>query len=112
MPFVVGESIGPYAITRQLGVRGLATVWKANHPTLDVEPERVKLHPGMGDAYLVQGERALRTEPQVPEGHSGMGLYFVKHGDTERARSEFEIAVETAPGFLAERARRQLDRLD
>jgi Tfp pilus assembly protein PilF len=66
----------------------------------------------MGDAYLVQGELALRMDPHVPEGHCCRGQYFVKHGDTERARSEFEIAVETAPGFLAERARRQLDRLD
>jgi Tfp pilus assembly protein PilF/predicted Ser/Thr protein kinase len=57
-------------------------------------------------------ELALRLEPEVPEGHFCMGLYFVQQGDEEGARREFEIVVETAPGGLAEQARRQLDRLE
>ena len=155
MPFVVGESVGPCRITRQLGVGGMATVGKADHPAPDIEPEHVKAHLCTGDAYLVQGELdasashhqtvvdldpevpgshsklgmcnvlqgdvemgrqecepALRMDPQVPEGHLCMGLYFENQADTGRARSEFEIVVETAPGVLAEPARRQLDRLD
>ena len=57
-------------------------------------------------------ERALRVDPQVPEGHFCLGLFFVRQRDTESARREFEIVVDTAPGFLAEQARRQLDRLE
>jgi tetratricopeptide (TPR) repeat protein/predicted Ser/Thr protein kinase len=57
-------------------------------------------------------ELALRLEPEVPEGHFCRGLYFVQQGDEEGARREFEIVVETAPGPLAEQARRQLDRLE
>ena len=48
----------------------------------------------------------------MPEGHFCMGLYFVKRSETEQARREFEMVVETARGMLAEQARRQLDRLD
>jgi tetratricopeptide (TPR) repeat protein/predicted Ser/Thr protein kinase len=57
-------------------------------------------------------ELALRLEPEVPEGHFCMGVYFVQSGDEAQARREFEIVVETAPGPLAEQARRQLDRLE
>jgi len=48
----------------------------------------------------------------MPERHFCMGLYLVERGETERARREFEMVVETARGMLAEQARRQLDRLD
>lgn len=82
MPFVVGESVGPYRITRQLGVGGMATVWKAYHPTLDIEREHVKAHLGAGDAYLVQGEldapafqyqTVVRLEPDAPGPHAKLG---------------------------------------
>ena len=59
-----------------------------------------------------ESELALRLDAQVPEGHLCRGLYLAQTGETEGARREFEMVVETVPGFLAEQARRQLDRLD
>jgi tetratricopeptide (TPR) repeat protein/predicted Ser/Thr protein kinase len=66
-----------------------------------------ELEPGRSECEL-----ALRLEPGVPEGHFCLGLYFVQVGDEAQARREFEIVVDTAPGPLAEQARRQLDRLE
>jgi Tfp pilus assembly protein PilF/predicted Ser/Thr protein kinase len=45
VPFVVGENVGPYRITKQLGVGGMATVWKAYHPALDRYVAIKVLHP-------------------------------------------------------------------
>jgi serine/threonine protein kinase len=35
MPFVIGETIGPYQLVDQLGLGGMALVFKAYHPKLD-----------------------------------------------------------------------------
>ena len=101
MPFVVGESVGPFRITRQLGVGGRATVL-----------EMCRLLGGDPEGARAECELALRLDGQVPEGHFCRGLYLAQTGDTEGAGCEFEMVVESAPGFLAEQARRQLDRLD
>jgi Tfp pilus assembly protein PilF len=61
---------------------------------------------------LAECERALQSDPRMPEGHFCLGLYFAEQGDIEGARREFEIVVETGPPILADRARRQLDRLE
>ncbi|MBN1304451.1 MAG: protein kinase [Anaerolineales bacterium] len=45
MPFVVGESVGPYRITEQLGQGGMATVFKAYHAALDRYVALKVLHP-------------------------------------------------------------------
>jgi len=87
----------------------------------ELDPEVPGPHAKLGMCHVLVGElelgreeceRALRMDPQVPEGHFCMGLFFAQQGDTESARREFEIVVDTAPGFLAEQARRQLDRLE
>lgn len=100
MPFVVGESVGPFRITRQLDVGGRAVLGMCR--VLGGDPEEGR----------AECELALRVDAQVPDGHFCSGLYLAQTGDTEGARSEFEMVAGTAPTFLAEQARRQLDRLD
>jgi len=67
-----------------------------------------------GDVELGRSEceLALRLDSKVPEGHFCMGLYFTRQGDTEQARREFEIMVDSGSEMLADQARRQLDRLE
>ena len=45
MPFLVGENIGPYRISEQLGHGGMATVFKAYHAALDRYVAIKALHP-------------------------------------------------------------------
>lgn len=61
---------------------------------------------------LTECEQALRLDPGIPEGYLCRGLRLAEQADTEEARREFQIVVATAPGMVAEQARRQLDRLD
>jgi hypothetical protein len=98
--FVVGESVGPFRITRQLGVGSRATVL-----------EMCRLL-GADLEGRAECELALRLDAQVPEGHFCRGLHVAQAGDTEGAGCEFEMVAVTVPAFLAEQARRQLDRLD
>jgi Tfp pilus assembly protein PilF/predicted Ser/Thr protein kinase len=88
---------------------------------VDREPQVAGPHAKLGVCQVLQGglelgreecELALRLEPGSPEGHFCMGLFFAQQGETDEARREFEIVVDTAPGWLADLARRQLDRLE
>ena len=45
MPFIIGESVGPYKIVAQLGQGGMATVFKAHHAALDRFVAIKVLHP-------------------------------------------------------------------
>lgn len=45
MPFSIGETVGSYQIIEQLGHGGMATVFKAYHPSLDRDVALKVLHP-------------------------------------------------------------------
>ena len=47
MPFVAGESVGPYRILEQLGQGGMATVYKAFLAALDRYVAVKALHPAL-----------------------------------------------------------------
>ncbi len=88
---------------------------------VDQDPGVAGPHGKLGVCQLRQGdlepghaecELALRLDARSPEGHFCMGVFYAQQGDTDLARREFEVVVDTAPGVLAELARRQLDRLE
>ena len=62
MPFVIGETIGPYRLTEQLGQGGMATVYQAYHAALDRYVALKALHPALLDDpnFLVRFQREAR----------------------------------------------------
>jgi serine/threonine protein kinase/Tfp pilus assembly protein PilF len=71
VPFVVGESIGPYRITKQLGVGGMATVWKAYHPALDRYVAIKVLHPSFKEdpQFTTRFQREARIVAKLIHPH-------------------------------------------
>ncbi|MBU1660971.1 MAG: protein kinase [Chloroflexi bacterium] len=63
MPFIVGETIGPYRILEQLGRGGMATVFKVYHAALDRYVAIKALHPAfMSDPnFLARFQREARV---------------------------------------------------
>jgi serine/threonine protein kinase len=62
MPFAIGDSIGPYKITEQLGQGGMATVYKAYHASLDRFVAIKVLHPNLNqdDTFTARFKREAR----------------------------------------------------
>lgn len=93
MPFVVGENVGPYRITRQLGVGGMATVWKAYHPALDRYVAIKVLHPSFKEdpQFTARFQREARivaklTHPHIVpiydfSEHEGMSYLVMRYID-------------------------------
>lgn len=71
MPFVVGESVGPYRITKKLGVGGMATVWKAYHPALDRYVAIKVLHPSFKEdpQFAARFQREARIVAKLSHPH-------------------------------------------
>ncbi len=68
MPFVIGENVGPYRLIEKLGKGGMATVFKAYHPSLDryvaikaLHPAFME-HPGFIDRFEREAKVVARLE--------------------------------------------------
>ena len=63
MSFLVGETVGPYRITEQLGSGGMATVFKAYHAALDRYVAIKVLHPAFKEDanFLARFQREARV---------------------------------------------------
>ncbi len=93
MPFVVGENVGPYRITKQLGVGGMATVWKAYHPALDRYVAIKVLHPSFKEdpQFTARFQREAKivaklTHPHIVpiydfSEHEGMAYLVMRYID-------------------------------
>lgn len=81
MPFVVGETIGPYQVLEQLGQGGMATVFKAYHPSLDRYVAIKALHPAfMEDPnFLARFQREARVVARLEHPHIVPIYDFAEH---------------------------------
>ncbi len=100
MPFVAGETIGPYQVLEQLGQGGMATVFKAYHPSLDRYVAIKALHPAfMEDPnFLARFQREARVVAKLEHPnivpiydfaeHQGRPYLVMKYveGETLKAR--------------------------
>lgn len=102
MPFVIGENVGPYRLIEKLGKGGMATVFKAYHPSLDryvaikaLHPAFME-HPGFLDRFEREAKVVAKLEHPniVPiydfsehEGRPYLVLKYVR-GETLKARLE------------------------
>lgn len=71
MPFVIGETVGPYRIVEQLGQGGMATVFKAYHPALDRYVAIKAMHPAfMEDPnFLARFQREAQVVARLDHPH-------------------------------------------
>lgn len=100
MPFIIGENVGPYRLVEKLGKGGMATVFKAYHPSLDryvaikaLHPAFME-HPGFLDRFEREAKVVAKLEHPniVPiydfsehEGRPYLVLKYVR-GETLKAR--------------------------
>jgi serine/threonine protein kinase len=63
MPFIIGENVGPYRLVEKLGKGGMATVFKAYHPSLDRYVAIKALHPAFMEhpGFLDRFEREAKV---------------------------------------------------
>jgi serine/threonine protein kinase len=100
MPFIEGESIGPYTLLEQLGQGGMATVYKAYHTTLDRYVAIKVLHLAFleDDNFLARFQREAKAVARLDHPniipvydfaeHEGRPFLVMKYveGETLKAR--------------------------
>ncbi len=75
----------------------------------ELDPNRVDIHitlanylvntPGGLSASKKQYEYALRLQPNLPEGHNGLGVVLAKMGDIDGAIEEIEMSIRLRPSY-------------
>jgi serine/threonine protein kinase len=100
MSFNVGENVGPYRITEQLGQGGMATVYKAYHAALDRYVALKVLHPAFNEdnSFIMRFQREARVVAKLEHPHIVPVYDYAEHemrpylvmkfieGDTLKAR--------------------------
>jgi len=71
MTFNIGENVGPYRITEQLGQGGMATVYKAYHAALDRYVALKVLHPAFSEdkTFELRFQREARVVARLEHPH-------------------------------------------
>jgi len=104
MPLSPGENVGPYRIIEQLGQGGMATVFKAYHPSLDRYVAVKVLHPAFKEDpnFLARFQREARIVAKLEHPHivpvydfsehKGMAYLVMRYieGETLKAHLEGE----------------------
>jgi serine/threonine protein kinase/predicted negative regulator of RcsB-dependent stress response len=100
MSFSVGETVGPYRVTEQLGSGGMATVFKAYHAALDRYVAIKVLHPAFKEdpSFLARFQREARVVAKLEHpnivpvydfsDHNGQPYLVMRYieGETLKAR--------------------------
>jgi tRNA A-37 threonylcarbamoyl transferase component Bud32/tetratricopeptide (TPR) repeat protein len=104
MPFSIGENVGPYRIVEKLGQGGMATVFKAYHPSLDRYVAIKVMHPALQSDpnFLARFQREARIVARLDHpnivpvydfaehrGHPYLVMRFVE-GETLKAHLQRE----------------------
>jgi serine/threonine protein kinase len=102
MSFNVGEMVGPYRITEQLGQGGMATVYKAYHAALDRYVALKVLHPAFNEDpnFLARFQREARLVAKLDHPNIVPIFDYAEHENRPYLVMKF-IEGETLKGRLA-----------
>ncbi len=83
MPFIIGENVGPYRLVEKLGKGGMATVFKAYHPSLDRYVAIKALHPAFMEhpGFLDRFEREAKVVARLEHPNIVPIYDFSEHED-------------------------------
>jgi serine/threonine-protein kinase len=83
MPFIIGENVGPYRLIEKLGKGGMATVYKAYHPSLDRYVAIKALHPAFMEhpGFLDRFEREAKVVAKLEHPNIVPIYDFSEHED-------------------------------
>jgi serine/threonine protein kinase len=83
MPFIIGENVGPYRLVEKLGKGGMATVFKAYHPSLDRYVAIKALHPAFMEhpGFIDRFEREAKVVAKLEHPNIVPIYDFSEHED-------------------------------
>ena len=101
MPFNIGENVGPYRVTEQLGRGGMATVYKAYHANLDRYVALKVLHPAFleDENFLARFQREARLVAKLEHPNIVPVYDFAEHEGQPYLVMKF-VEGETLKAFM------------